>query len=186
MGKLLTRKQSDEIFALYREDQSHHRIGKALGIHHSTAKKYIEVGDPAHGIEPLKVRLDRLRMKADDLTAGDMAKDLRDVEGLINSCITKMVGERKKDGSLGELKNTPTLGDLDRLYRLKHFLSGGPDSRVEHQLQGEVARVVAAVTQAVQKVVKDPAMRNDIANELERSLDGGANKRGPTVPGLTH
>ena len=178
MGKLLTRKQADSIFAEFLQDQAPHRIAKKTGIHWQTVQKYIDIGDPDRGIAPLKERLAEITEKIDTGVAEQRAKDLQKISVIVTATYAKL---RTKDEKTGEeeITATPSLTDLDRLLRLKCFLAGEPDSRVEHRMQGEVARVVSALTEAVAKIVKDQKVKNQIANELNSILNRKNGERAP-------
>ena len=177
MGKLLTRKQADSIFAEFLQDQAPHRIAKKTGIHWQTVQKYIDIGDPDRGIAPLKERLAEITEKIDTGVAEQRAKDLQKISVIVSATYAKLL--TRDDTGKEQLTATPSLTDLDRLLRLKCFLAGEPDSRVEHRMQGEVARVVSALTEAVAKIVKDQKVKNQIANELNRILDRKNGERAP-------
>lgn len=50
----------NEMYAVYQEVQSPDAVAKRCGVHRDTATKYIEEGDPARNLRPLKDRLIRV------------------------------------------------------------------------------------------------------------------------------
>lgn len=167
---ILSPAKIEKLWEAYRKDQTPHGMAKLAGVHWKTAKRYIETGDPKHGIESFKKRLSRLQEKMDFDRAKEQIADVKAIKGLFARAYQDLF-ETDKSGKIKKLKNDPTIMDLDRLLRLKYFLAGEPDSRVEHLMKGQIVIVVEGLIGAVAKFVKDQKTRNLIADELQRVID---------------
>lgn len=189
MADPLTKKKVDELWKLYQADHAPHRIAKAAGfkVHHSTVKRYIQKGDPKYGIESFKARLKRITQAVDKKTALATATNLDKVRALIRLGFTKKFQEEIVDGKAKlVLKGEPSILDLEKLMRLEEFLTGGADSRVEHQLKGELGRVINDVIEAVKRVITDQKTRDRISHELQQIVDRGTGERGAAKAASTN
>ncbi len=181
MADPLPKKKVDELWELYQQDHAPHRIKKAASfkVHHSTVTRYIEKGDPKYGIESFKARLKSITKAADKRTAISSATNLDKVRALIKLGFSKMFHEQMVGGKPRlVLKGEPSILELEKLMRLEEFLTGGADSRVEHQMKGELGRVINDVIEAVKRVIKDQKTRDRISHELQQIVDRGAGERG--------
>ncbi len=180
MAVFLTKEKVDELWAQYQLDQAPNRIATKCKVSPSTITRLIEKGDPQHGIEAFKVRMKKITARADEKTAIKIASNIDKVRALITKGFAKMFVEEMVNGKkVGvELREAPSFTDLDKMMRLEEFLSGGADSRVEHQLKGEVGKIINDVIEAVKKVVKDEGQREKIAHELDRIRSRGASREG--------
>ena len=181
MANPLSKKKVDQLWNLYQDDHAPHRIAKAakFKVHPSTVKRYITKGDPKYGVQSFKARLKAIRRDADKRTAIKTASNIDKTRALIRMGFSSMFTHQIVDGKKRQvLKQAPTFTDLEKLMRLEEFLSGGADSRVEHQLKGELGRVITDVIEAVKRVVKDQRTRNRIANELQQIINRSHDQRG--------
>ena len=189
MADPLSQKKVDELWALYQQDHAPNRIMKAASfkVHHSTIKRYIEKGDKKYGVEAFRSRLKRICRDVDRRTAIKTANNVDKVRALIRLGFTKMFHEDLVDGKPKlVLKTEPTITELEKLMRLEEFLTGGADSRVEHQLKGELGRVINDVIEAVKRVVKDQKTRDRISNELEQIITRSESNSGPKEAAATN
>ena len=189
MADPLTKKKVDELWKLYQADHAPHRIAKAAGfkVHHSTVKRYIQKGDPKYGIVSFKAGLKRITQAVDKKTALATATNLDKVRALIRLGFTKKFHEEMVDGKPKlVLKSEPSILELEKLMRLEEFLTGGADSRVEHQLKGELGRVINDVIESVKRVVKDQKTRDLISNELEQIITRSESNSGPKEAAATN
>lgn len=189
MADPLPQKKIDELWKLFQEDQAPFRISKkaSFKVHHSTVKRYIEKGDKRYGVEAFRKRLKKINQNADKRTAIKTADNVDKIRAIIRLGFSKLfieeiIGGKKKT----LLKTAPSYADLDKLMRLEEFLTGGADSRVEHQLKGELGRVINDVIEAVKRVVKDEKTRSRIAHELQQIVDRSEDQRGAQAAASTN
>lgn len=179
MARFLTKKKVDELWEQYQLDQAPNRIATRCKVSRATITRLIEHGDPQHGIEAFKVRMKKITARADEKTAIKIASNIDKVRALITKGFAKMFTKKLVgDKEVVELSQAPSFTDLDKMMRLEEFLSGGADSRVEHQLKGEVGKIINDVIEAVKKVIKDEGQREKIAHELNRIRSRGASREG--------
>ena len=189
MPDYLSQKKVDELWKLFQEDQSPYRISVKANfkVHHSTVKRYIQKGDKRYGVEAFKTRLKKIGKEADKRTAIKTADNVDKVRAIIRLGFSKMFVEEIVGGKTRRLlKQVPSYADLDKLMRLEEFLTGGADSRVEHQLKGELGRVINDVIEAIKSVVKDEKTRSRIADELQQIVNRGTGERGAQTAASTN
>ncbi len=184
----LNRKKINELWKLYQEDQRPSSIAKKAGIHYLTVKKYITVGDQKNGIEPFANRMKRITDKVDEKIVIDATKDIEIVQRVLNAAFRDIFKIEKKNGKdvIVGLNEAAKIGDIDKLLRLKYFLSGEPDSRNEIRIKGEVNQVISAVISIISKHVKDQSVKNLIADELVSLVDLKGDSGGSKESGFTH
>ena len=184
----LDRKKIDELWKLYQEDPRPTTIAKRAGVHWRTVDRYIKYGNKVAGIEAFSVRLKRITDAVDKKTIDHAAKDLELVQRILNTATNELFKTEEKNGKIVivGMKEAPRIADIDKLLRLKYFLSGEPDSRSETRIKGDVNRVVTAVIAIITRHVKDQVVKNLIADELVSLINVDGDIGGPEKSRLTH
>jgi hypothetical protein len=129
----------DRMWLAFYERQSAKFVAKKCGVHHETARKYIDFGDAGRGVEPFSVRLARIRTErtrqVDSGLIQTGARLLRTFNKLHEAMLRKLGAVKGADGEfeITDLAIVPDFRDLVEVGRFINNLAGGVDRRVDHQ-----------------------------------------------------
>lgn len=185
MARTLSRVKLDALWKAYIEDQHPYVVARKIGVHYTTAMRYIKRGDPKNGIEAFEARFKKIQEQADFDLAKEQSEDMKKVRTIVNASFQDLFRLDKNNRIIG-LKQAVTMGEIEKMIRLKYFLGGEPDSRSEIKVKGEIDRVIQAVIATVTKFVKDQPTRTKIANELDRLLNREGDSGRAEGAGLLH
>jgi len=59
----VTKEKYEEMWRLFKNATSLRDIAKQTGVHEKTVKKYVDVGDPSRGLEPMRLRLESINKR---------------------------------------------------------------------------------------------------------------------------
>ena len=182
-GRRIGLPEIERMFTSYLEDPRPNTIARKLGIAEKTVRRYIEIGEPKLGIKSFRERHSKMQRSQDFDRAKEQTADLKLVKSLISQ-VYRDLFKIDDAGNVISLNSRPSIGDLDKLERLKYFLAGEPDSRSEIIMTEQNEKVINALIDVVQKVVKDQETRNKIADGLIAAFNSGESSRG--APGSNY
>lgn len=119
----LSEKEIEKLWQAFIEHQSAYFVAATCKVSSTTARKY-------RYSEHWNERLRKIRHKASALADKKVALHLaKDIE-VVHDLQMEIADSIQKQLEAGNYKST--VGDLERLVKLEHFLRGLPDSRTEH------------------------------------------------------
>ncbi|MCK4475157.1 MAG: hypothetical protein KAU16_00330 [Methanophagales archaeon] len=122
---MLSEKKIEKMWQAYQEHQSAYFVAATCKVSPTTATNY---RDSEHWDERLrKIREEAIAL-VDNKVARQLAKDIE----VVHDLKMKIADAIQKQLEAGNYK--PTVGDLERLVKLEHFLRGLPDSRTEEDV----------------------------------------------------
>lgn len=116
-------------------------VSDATGVHHNTARRYIDHGHPSRGIEPFSTRYARIKAeanrRADERLTEHTADMLATATELWTAMVSKVSARDPETGRIKDLHITPDYRDIVEMGRFRNVLAGGVDKRVgvEHRFQ---------------------------------------------------
>lgn len=113
---------------------SANHVCEVTGVHHKTARKYVDLGDPSRGIEPFAARLARLQLeaskRADAMFVEKRATTISLIDNLLPAMFKKLAIVNDK-GEVVDLAVMPDFKDFLEVAKFREVLTGGADSRRE-------------------------------------------------------
>jgi len=151
-GQVLTRGQAprvrnqpideetvERMWHAFQERASANYVAERCGVHHLTARRYVDFGDFRRGVEPFAVRLARIKTeahrRADEQLIQTTAELLVDVSEVFGLMLKKLVVRDPATGRGVDLTVQPDFRDVVEMGRFRNLLAGGVDSRkgIEHR-----------------------------------------------------
>jgi transposase len=158
---MLSAEQIENIYKTYLKTGSYHSTAKICQVSHTTVAKYVRKGDPKRGIPPFKMWALQVNQKVMEESAQDIAKERKDDLTMISGIIKTIARELFiwENNRPVKLKKDPTVSDLEKLVRLKYYLMGEPERKVE--VKGEIEKLTQEDILDLAMLIIDTFGKND-------------------------
>ena len=131
----LTLEEVDKMFQAYSVRQSANYVAETCKVHHKTARRYVDSGDPARGVEAFKVRLAHIRTEANRKVDTELvthhARQLTTLFQLFDAMVNKVAVRNPETGEILDVKIVPDFRDIVEMKRLLSVEMGGVSERHE-------------------------------------------------------
>lgn len=146
--KPITFKQYEIMTVAWYREQTIAAMARDAKVSHTTAKRYLERGDPNRGMTSIRARWESLQAEAQDQVDSAQIRTNNKVaklaEGVLDTVAPiimthgkKAAAEWEKYKETGEAPENPTALShatraIDKMGRLLRLINGEPDQRIEH------------------------------------------------------